>query len=520
MRRGREPANQHTLNSPEPDRYHSALKRGALFNLLGVVARLVQPLYVLSVTWLWGPSVTGLYLLAQSLVEIVFGGITAGYTDATTIFGSRHAEPSESDPGERRALYRVLSNTLGVTAGLALLAAAVTQVAARTVVMRVFPGYAELLPGLHVLAWSLVPRTIGQIAVASTKAMMRMEHDAMLLGFVHPLLMLGGCFVTYVLGGGITGLLSVQLVVDAIVCVLAVRAMGRYYSLAELSRALREFEFDRDLLGFSIPQSMNLTFNRYIARLDGIMLASSGLGQAELGYFGTAALLTSNIAQIRLVFSGALAPVIARHHIRGERAAIRDALSMVARWTTSLAVPAILAALVLRKDILHLISHSYGEHSGFVALLLIPPFTSCAYGMAGACLMFTGHSRITLVNSFCVAILNTGFTYLLIPRYGMTGAALATALATSITTGLQMLELSRYEQVAISWRAVWRPHFGLAIGLGVLALLWDPVDLPFPGRMATAFALTVGYAALMLALRQEDALLLARRLIGRPVPTV
>jgi O-antigen/teichoic acid export membrane protein len=507
------------VTPPKDDRYQSALTRGALFNLLGIIARLVQPLYVLAVTWLWGPSVTGIYLLAQSLVEIVFGGISAGYGDATTIFASRHVDHASADPSERRALYRVLSNTFAVTGVLAAVAAVATQLSARSLVGRFFPGFGELLPGLYVLAWSLVPRTIAHVAIASTKAMMHMEHDALLLGFLHPLLMLGGCFVNYAIGGGITGLLSIQLVVDTLVCGLALEAASRYYSFSELGAALRHFEFDRKLLGFSIPQSFNLTFNRYIARLDGIMLASFGLSQSELGYFGTAALLTSNIAQIRLVFSAALAPVIVRHHTLGDRAAIREALSLVCRWTTALAVPAILAALVLRKDILHLVSHEYGENSTFVALLLIPPFTSCAYGMAGACLMFTGHSRVTLANSFCVAILNTGFTYLLIPRFGMTGAALATAMATTMTSALQMIELQKIEGISIAWSAVKKPHLGLVAGLAVLALLWDPVSLPLAGRIATALGVTGGYALLMLLLGQEDALMLARRFLGRAKAT-
>lgn len=496
--------------------YARALRRGALFNLLGIIAKLVQPVYMLSITWLWGPRVMGQYLLAQSFLEIVFGGITAGYTDATTIFGSRHVDRAETEPEERRALYRVLSNTFGVTAVLALVVGVGAQLAAQPLIDHVFPGYQELLPGLYLLAWSLLPRAVGQMAIAATKAALHMEHDAFVNGLVQPLCMLAGCLLTYALGGGLTGLLGVQLMVDCIVCALSLSACRRYFSLAEIWAALRAFHFDGALLGFSIPQSLNLTFNRYIARLDGIMLASFGLAPAELGYFGTAALLTSNISQIRLVFSAALGPLVARHHREGNRKAFAEALAEVARWTTSLAAPAVLVSAVLRRDVLHLVSHAYGDHSLFVAILLIPPFTNCAYGMAGACLMFTGHTRVTLANSFSVAILNTALTYLLIPRYGMVGAALSTAVATTIMSGLQMIELRRLEGVVIPWKAVWRPHLGLGIGLLVLGFLWDPVDLPLFGRMGTATGLITGYGLLMLLLGHEELVGVARRRVRAP----
>lgn len=492
------------VQRPNGDAYDTELKRGALYNLLGVVARLVQPLYILVITWLWGPAFSGVYLLGYSLAEVVSGVIVAGYTDATTIFGSRHADAAEADEGHRRSLYRVLGSAFLVSAGLAFLAGLLAQVAGRAGVEHLFPRYRELLPGLYFLAWALVPRSISQIAIAATKATMRMEYDALVNGVVQPLGMLAACFVTFALHGRLTMLFGAQLVVDCVVCAMALRAFAKHFSLQELGRALSAFQIDREALGFAVPQSLNLTFNKYIARLDGIMLASFGLAEADLGYFTTAALLTSNITQIRLVFSAAMAPVVARYHANGEKEAFQTALGRVSRWTTSMVVPAVLVAVVLREDVLRLVSSTYGKDSAFVAVLLVPPLTNCAYGMAGASLMFTGHSRVTLANSFSIALFNTVFTYLLIPRYGMLGAAIATALATSMIMLLQMIELWKIENVGIAWSAVWKPHVGLFLGLIVVAFLWDPASLPPLGRAAAAIGILVGYGALMIALDLEE----------------
>jgi O-antigen/teichoic acid export membrane protein len=501
-----------------PDLYDGALKRGALFNLLGGLARLIQPAYVLMISWLWGPAFAGLYLLAHALTEIVSGLIVTGYADATLIFASRHADATSEDRQRTRALYQVLANTFVFSIVLALIVAVLAQFGARTLVEHIFPNYRALLPGLYWLSWSLVPRSAAQIAIAATRATLRMQYDALLNGLVTPLCMAIGCVATHALGGQLAELLAVQLCVETFVALLALRAFAIHFAMQELISALRAFRFDRQLLAFALPQSLNLTFNRYIARLDGIMLAAFGLGQMELGYFSTAALLTSNIAQIRVVFSGALAPVVARYHMRGERLAFRDALSRVTRWTTSLVVPVILVSLVLRADVLRFVSHAYGEPSLFVAVLLIPPFTNCAYGMAGACLMFTGHSRVILANSFAVAILNTAFTFLLIPRYGMMGAAVATALATTLTTGLQVVELDRLEGVLVPWRAVWKPHVGLLAGLVALCIVWDPVKLPLLGRLATAAGLLVGYALLMVLFDHEELVRFTRSRLHEDMP--
>ena len=179
-------------------------------------------------------------------------------------------------------------------------------------------------------------------------------------------------------------------------------------------------------------------------------------------------------------------------------------MNRVARWSTAIAVPATLACVVLRDDIMQLVSKAYTGASGFIVWLLVPPFISCAYGIAGSALIYAGHSRVTLVNSALVALLNTGISYALVPRYGMAGAAAATALATALIGILQVVELWKIEHVRIRLREVWKPHAGLLLGAAALALLWDPAQLSLWGRAATVAGLVAGYTALLYLLRQED----------------
>lgn len=482
----------------------AALKRGALFNLAGAIFKLLEPLSLLLIPWLWGAAMAGPYALGLSLLEIAAGFIAAGYSDATTIFASRHVDSAQTATAEREQLYRVLANALLAPLSVSLLTSMFAFAFARPLIEALFPTFTELLPGLHFLALSLVPRSLSAVAVAATKATLHMEHDAFINGLLRPLVSMLGFFAVYALGAGLTGLFAVQLVVELVLIAFAWRAFTRYFSGHALWRALRRYEPDRRLLQFALPQSLNLTFNRYIARLAGLMLAYHGVNDVQLGYFATASLLTGGLSQVRIVFSSALGPLIARYHARREREPFAEVLSRVSRWTTSIAVPIVLVCLVLRRDILQLISPQYGGDSLFVAVLLIPPFMSCAFGFAGSCLMFTGHSQMTLLNSFGVALLNTLFTALLIPLFGLLGAALATALAASLITVLQMIELRWLEGVTIRAREIWKPHAGLALGLAVLALRWDPVDRPALERALTAFGLLSGYALLMLSLNHEE----------------
>jgi O-antigen/teichoic acid export membrane protein len=486
------------------DRYHRAITRGAFYNLLGGIARLGYPLFLVVVARLWGSAFSGLFLLAQALIEVVACAVIDGPADGTVIFASRHVEGAESDGAARQRLYHVLGTTLRFGMALAIPFAVATALLAGPVVHHFFPRYNELLPGLVLLGCTLVPRALSQTAIAATKSLLHMQYDAFLNGLVYPLLLLLGSVVVYLAGGRLTALLGVQLFTECALAALALLAFRRFFSLREVAATLR-LPVDRQVLRFVIPQGLNLTFNRYIARLDSIMLAAFGLGRSELGFFSTAALVTGLMAQIRMVFSGALAPVAARYHGAGERDALESTMGRVARWSTALVGPAVLAFLVFRADLLGIISHDYRQTSLFVVIQLIPPFTSCAYGLAGACLMFTGHSRVTLVNSLGIAFLNTGLMYLLVPRHGTLGAAIGTAIASTLMTGLQMIELYSLERVAIRWRAVRVPHLALLVGLVPVVAFWDAAKLPPAGR-ALVGAASIGLYGLVMFVRRRSLL--------------
>ncbi len=480
--------------------YERELRRGAFFNALGLVAKALEPLFVLFATWLFGPEVMGVYLVAFFLSELAAGAISTGFADATTVFASHEVDHAGSDPEASRRLHAVVANALLWTLGASLAAAALTQLFAEPLVRVAFPEHGALLPGLYWVGWSLVPFAFAQVAIAATKAHMRMEYDA-LLSAVRPVTMIGFALLAWSAGGGATELLAAHLASWVVSALVAAVAFARHHDLSALASALRRPTPHRRMLAFAVPQSLNLTLNRYITRLDALMLAAMGFGAVQVAWYGTAALLTSNLKQIRLVFSGALAPIAARHHAAGERDALESALGRLSRSSMRIAVPAVLAAVVLRDDVLSLVDEAYSGDSLFIALLLLPPLGSCAYGLAGNCLVYTGHTRWTLLNSLTVAALNTVLNLLLIPRLGLTGAALATVIATSLVTALQMIELRALEGIAIRWRDVGRPHLGLAAAVVVLVVLWDPASLPHLGaRLAVALLLSAVFVAVAVPL--------------------
>lgn len=495
--------------------YDAKLRRGAFINLVGLVGKIFFPLFLFVVAWVAGPETFGLYLLAVSLAEILVSAVQSGFIDAVMIFASRHVDHADTDPAEKAALYRVLAAGFGVPVVVSLLLAVVLELGATRFVALVYPDRPSLARCLEIIGFTLPFIAISQACIAATRAKMIMEYEALLNGFARPVLLLGSSVAGYYVLDGVVGLVAGQLVAYVLLSILAVVGYSRHFELAPLLAALREGWVEREVLRFAIPQSLNMTFNKYLGRLDVMMLGAMGYEDFALGLFGAAATLTINIREIKLIFSQALGPIVVRHHVAREVGEFEAVLGRVSRWSTSLAVPVVLLVAALRTDILHLMRPEFVHaDNAFMLILLIPPFLSCAYGLAGNCIVFTGHSSYNLLNSVLVAALNTVFNLVLIPRYGLVGAATATALASFLISMLQLVELAKLEGVVLRLRHVWKPHLGLVLGFGVIALFWDPASLPGLGRAALAGGLVVGYGLLMLAVDHEEVVALAKRSVA------
>lgn len=494
-----------TIQVPASDKdetqrkYDKAIARGALINLLGLSAKLINPLTLLLIPWLFGTDILGIYILAIFINDIVTVAVTSGLVDAATLFASRHVEGAKKDPAEAKAINRVMANAFTVSIGVSLVLFLAVYFGAELFVKTIYPEHPELVSPLRILAGGLPAAAFSRISIAGTKAYLRMEYDAAILGFFQPFTLLTIAVLVKLTGGGLNGLMTAQLSAYWVGAVLSLWALSRHFSLPGLFAAIKTFRFEREIISFAIPQSINMTFNRYATRLDVIMLGAYGASAKMLGLYGIASLITNEMRQAKLVFSSALAPVTARYHAADQRKELEAVFNRVSRWTTSIIVPLAFVVVVMRDDVLHLIDATYTGDTRFMALLLVAPIFSCAFGLAGNCITYTGHSRWTLFNSLVVSSLTTGFNLIFIPRFGLLGAALSAVLASTFFSALELAELGVLERIYLRPGQVYHPYAAFSIAAIILFVLWDPSQLPslwIRAAVAIGFvALTIGVMA-------------------------
>lgn len=483
------------------ENYDRKVAKGAGVNLLGNIGKLLFPLYWVLLTRLFGPEVMGLFLLASVSLDIV-GNITiSGFHDGVLMFASRaqHGEPDED------AFYRVVANGFVVTFALCGLIIGLGQLLGPALIAWLFPGK-NLWPVLVVLLWALPITGATTIAIAATKSLLLMHWDALLVNTLRPLLLVL-LMVAWYAGGDRSprGLAWSYLFAVSIVGVVTAWAFSRHFSFRRLWHHVVHFSLARDLIRFALPQNINMTFHNFITQIDVVMLGIFKFKNAQIGFYGIGAQIVSNLSQVQGSIAGAYAPAIARQHKAGDSEGLNESFTMVSRWAVTATLPLALAMIFFRPELLKIFHGSFAGASMFMVVLALRSLVNSGFGISGNIIVMTGHSLWNLFNSVTVAMLNIGLNALLIPRYGLVGAAAATAISSVIVTGMQLVELYLLLGVRSLVSRLYKPYLSAtpAIVAVVLYALTAGSVLERSIAFAAALASYVGLLVL-LGIEPED----------------
>jgi O-antigen/teichoic acid export membrane protein len=432
------------------------LRRNVVVTALGVPMRAANLLLLFALGRLFGPAVLGQFLVGLGLFEIASGVVATGFVDGTVLFVSRGAAGAEHRrhrlDGRERALADTVATALLVGAALTALVGTLGIVLRPILAARVTGEYATVLPSLPWLGAALLPALVARVSFAASTGFLRPEWEAIAGGAGPALGVLAALPLVRAAGGGAAHLPFLFLAFFAAQTAVALLALGvvaRALGGRALARALLRPRLDGRLLRFALPQGLNMAASAYVARLDVLTLAACGAPAATLGVYGAVSALVVELRQVRMVVSGAFAPVIARYHALGDRAAIQALLSRGAAWIGAVVVPVALAFGVFRREVVALVAPTYVGQTSFALLLVVGPLVNCLGGLAGNFLVYLLRNRWNLANALFVAALGTIVFPAVVARHGLAGAALCASAATATITLLETLELQVLEAVRI-----------------------------------------------------------------------
>ena len=150
-------------------------------------------------------------------------------------------------------------------------------------------------------------------------------------------------------------------------------------------------------------------------------------GSREVGVYNIILRVSEVISFGLTIINFVLAPMIARLFAQGDLAQLQNVATRSARAVFLMGVLLMGAIIVLRNQILVFFGVDFSDASSALLILCLGQFMNILFGSVGLLLMMSGNERFAILGLFFSVLFNIVFNLILIPRYGIMGAAITTA---------------------------------------------------------------------------------------------
>jgi O-antigen/teichoic acid export membrane protein len=423
----------------DPAREAVAVARGAGANLIGMLARLLRPLFLFAAASLYGSTTFGVYMLAWAFVDV---GAKAGTFGLDK--GLMRLLPIAQSALERE---RVLA---AAVRGTALGASALTLalVAAAPTLARFYH-----LPELHQVVAIVAPAVAASALVTTLTSALMAVHvlrgQVLVKGLGDPLLLLVFAVAfRFVFGRAPWVLALAHGAAQAALVVVALFVYGRTFSLSRTLLAPAGPAARADLWRFSLPMWASDGLAVVQSRADLLVLARLLPQPALVGMYAVAKQIANVVSVVRFAFDPIFWPRVARLSRSGDRAGLSASYRLVARWVALLALPLALVLGFYGPDIGRLVGRDYRGPLAVFVLLVIGQLANAVFGLAGHLMAMAGRPRVVVLGYAGGALVTVALAALLVPPLGLAGAAAASACAYLGVMGYQVVQTWRVHRVS------------------------------------------------------------------------
>ena len=220
---------------------------------------------------------------------------------------------------------------------------------------------------------------------------------------------------------------------------------------------------------FTGPRAIANLAQITIQRIDIVLVAiMRGPAEAAIYTAATRFLVAGQFANSAL--SQAAQPRFAELFAVNDRRGANVVYRVTTAWLIVLTWPLYLLAVIYGPEVLSIFGHSYRAGDTVMVILGLTMLVATACGQVNMVLITTGRSSWSLANGLMAVVVNVGLDVLLIPRYGITGAAIGWAAAIIVTNLVPLAQLA----VSVRLHPFGRGSF-IAAGLAVVSFAVIPL---------------------------------------------
>jgi O-antigen/teichoic acid export membrane protein len=363
----------------------------------------------------------------------------------------------------------------------------------------------QLTPLLRIASFIIPFSALTSILGAATMGFNKMQYNAIARQIVQPLSRLILLVLLAYLGLTAGKALLTYIVGLIVSCFLLLYFLNHIFPLR---RPIKSGRRDiKQLMIFSTPVYFSNLIRTFGPSLQTVLLGSLNT-MATVGIFAVANQVSTASTLFNQSIGTAADPIISELHGLGDRDRMAHFYQTTAKWMFMVNLPMFLIVLLLAEPILTIFGSEFVVGSTALTTLALSNLVIAAAGISDGVLAMTGNTPVKLVNSIVQVILSIGLCFLLIPRWGAFGAALAVLISSTIIHILLVIEVYILFQMLPYTLSFLKP---ITAGLITLPIGWFisnllHTDAHFLLAVLNALIISVVYliAILLLGLSPED----------------
>lgn len=382
--------------------------------------------WLMIITRFLSPEEFGTFILANSVINISLIFVLFGTPSALDRFIPYYNAAGEDGKTKKLILY-ILKTTMALSVMVGIVLVVVSDLLSTTLF-----NNTTLAPVLKILILSIPLLTFIQVVSSSFIGFKELRYYIYFNHITLPTLRVVLSAIIFSLGYGLLGLTWIHILSLSGAALLAYWFF-RKNIITSLSKINEQSISVRRIFSYSWPLSINNIIIIFLAQVDFILLgvyrpsADVGIYRIYLVLVGFLSLALSSFAKI---YKPTISELIFEEKVKE----VKEIYKRVSKWIFNINAFLFLVILLLGTSIIALLfTKNYLESPASLIILAAGIFINSSFGPEGMTLEAYGNTKLSMLNGFLMLITNIGLNLVLIPKYGIVGAAIATA--TSLTIG-------------------------------------------------------------------------------------
>lgn len=224
------------------------------------------------------------------------------------------------------------------------------------------------------------------------------------------------------------------------------------------------------LLRYSMPMMFSaFVFN--VSRQVDVLILGSLVAATQVGFYSAAVRLVAIGEIVFVIFQPIFHPFVAELSEKKEFRKISSLLKTITRWNVIISLPVFLLLVCFPEFFVQIYGKEFLVASACLSVLAAASLFSPISNLPNSVIFMSGHPEITVKNNIIALILNALLNYYFISRFGIIGAALATAISVLSVALLRILEVYYLHRIHPFSRDFWKPYAAGIISIAFTLLI-------------------------------------------------